>query len=906
VVADQNDVPFGRVSRGLGFDQGLSVSGQLTLAWPRHRGRSSMKATIIVEGVFRGRWLGRGWVWAGVLPTLLVGCGSEGPGETGGTADAGGASALSRNADGGVMLNPVVEENRRQGMRGWRDGPPTDPRELGLYVSTESARAGERIEARAFSRTPASAVAQVLRIGDYGGAGARLVWTSDPFQLAPQSPCPPSAGTALVECDWPSSVAFTIGSDWLSGVYVVRLRRTDGAVSFTPFVVRDGRGAELLLQTTFTTDQAYNFWGGESLYQDRSGTMPKGRATKVSFNRPFLDAQGLGRFAWRALDFVQFVERSGYDVTYATNIDFLREPHLVEGVGALVVAGHDEYWPAEERQQIDAAVSGGKTSLAYFGANGGYWRIRLEPDAHGRPYRTIVCFKGVEGDPQPGSTVRYRDPPDPHPENALFGIMYDSYLILHFPLVVAEPNSWMFTGTGVHTGDRFRDIVGTEFDSREDNGQTPANLAVAGVSPVITAEGRPGASFLVSRDLPGEVLVFAAGTIDWAAGLSSEPAVHDPRIERITRNVLERALAHRRPPSSLPPVSGEPPTEPPPDAAWARRVEALAGTTGLAGSQDGPGAAARFDGPTGLAVTPDGDVVVAEAWGNRIRAIGKDAAHTVRTIAGSGTLGSRDGPGTAATFRSPIGLAVDRRGVIYVADSDSHRIRRIDPGGTHQVSTVAGGPEGFADGPLASARFRRPTALAIARDGALLVVDQMDARIRRIDLSANQVTTLAGNAHWGSVDASDGTKASFSYPSAIAVTTSGDLLIVDSGNAAIRRVGAQAPHPVTTVVGTDHVFGFADGDGNVARLRAQMGAAMLSADVLVVGDTANSRLRRIELGDRPATTRVRTLAGSGRVGTSLGDGRTADLVTPAGLALLPDGSLVVSDPWNQVIRRVVP
>ena len=819
--------------------------------------------------------------------------------QTDGGSD-GGLQQTDAGSDGG---NAVVQENSLPGNPDWRSGSRPDKHEIELYVSTDSARAGEPVGVHVSSRTNSTGVAEVFRIGHYGGAGARLIWNSTSLPLSPQPPCPPQAGTALVECDWAPMVTFTVGQNWVSGVYVVRVLRSDGARAFTPFVVRDGRRAELLLQTTFTTDQAYNFWGGESLYQDGAAIMPNGRATMVSFDRPYLDYEGLGTFAARALDFVQFVERSGYDVTYATNLDFLRDDHLVDCVGAFVIAGHDEYWPAEERAAVDAAVARG-TSLVYFGANGGYWRIRLGPNARGRPLRTIICFKGIAGDPVPGSTVRYRDPPNAQPENALFGIMYGSYLSVRFPLWVANPASWMFHGTGVQSGDRFLDLVGSEFDHRHENGLTPPGLEIAGVSPVVTAESLPSVSELATRDLPGGGIVFSAGSIDFAAGLSSDPAAHDARVERITRNVLERALTPWRPAVNLPPASGPIPTEPPPDGAWAQRVEALAGTAGVPGGQDGPGAAAQFSGPAGLAVAPDGSIVVAEAVGQRIRVIGTDAMHTVSTLAGSGQPGAYDGAGVAASFRDPIAVAVDGTGAVYVADSDNHRIRRIDPGPRHQVSTVTGATEGFADGPLASARFRRPVALAFAPDGALLVVDEMNARIRRIDLQAGQVTTLAGAPQMGFKDASRGTDAWFQYPTAIAVTSTGDALVIDSANAALRRIGHADPHPVTTLVGGGR-FGSADGDGTVARVRAQLGAAMISEGLLVFADTGNFRLRQVELGADRASTRVRTLAGSGRLGSALGDGSQSDLVTPNGVVVLPDGSLVVSDPWNEVVRRVV-
>jgi hypothetical protein len=304
-------------------------------------------------------------------------------------------------------------------------------------------------------------------------------------------------------------------------------------------------------------------------------------------------------------------------------------------------------------------------------------------------------------------------------------------------------------------------------------------------------------------------------------------------------------------------------------------------------------------------VAPDGSVLVAEVVGQRIRRIGTDANRTVSTLAGSGTPGAYDGAGTAASFRNPSAVTVDRTGAVYVADSANNRIRRIDPRPPHQVSTVAGGAPGFADGPVAAARFNLPVALAFALDGALLVVDELNARIRRIDLESGQVTTLAGTGQLGFRDSSRGDQAWFQFPSAITVTSAGDVMVVDSTNSALRRIGHSAPYPVTTVLGGLGRSGFADGDGTVARIRAQLGVAMVTGSLLVLADTANGRIRQVELGPDRAGTRVRTLAGSGRLGSALGDGSQSDLVTPTGVATLPNGSVVVSDPWNQVIRRIV-
>src|SRR5207248_2239032 len=123
------------------------------------------------------------------------------------------------------------------------------------------------------------------------------------------------------------------------------------------------------------------------------------------------------------------------------NLDFNRFHTLLPGIGAFVHGGHDEYWDGEERHQVDAALAAGKTSLAYFGANGGYWRVRTGPSRAGQPLRTLICYKDTpDSDPQPGSTVRYRDGAFTLPENALFGAMYDGWQLMAFPLIVRDPS----------------------------------------------------------------------------------------------------------------------------------------------------------------------------------------------------------------------------------------------------------------------------------------------------------------------------------------------------------------------------------------------------------------------------------------------------------------------------------
>lgn len=611
-------------------------------------------------------------------------------------------------------------------------------------------------------------------------------------------------------------------------------------------------------------------------------------------------------FHWE-LTFVQVLERYGYDVTYASNLDFLRHLDLLEGIGAFVAAGHDEYWPAEERAQVDRALASGGTSLAYFGANGGYWRVRFLSGASGALLRTMVCFKGEAGDPMPGSTVRYRDEPNAQPENALFGTMYDGWQLIPFPLTVSNPAHWIYAGTNLRAGDLLHGLVGNEFDRIFENGYSPGGLEVSAEGPVVTAEGVPSKAQVVSRTLPSGRLVFSAGTFYWSLALSDDPELRDGRVERMTVNVLERALDHRRPPRAFPPVTGPSPNSPAPSGVWAAKVEPVAGVAGVSGYQDGPGVSAQFDGPTGLAVTALEQVVVAEAGGNRIRLIENDLARTVRTIAGNGLLGLRDGPGAQAMFRRPTGVAIGPDGAAYVADSDNHLIRRVELSPPYTVSTYAGSTrvQGYVDGPAGQARFRRPTALAFDGVGNLFVADQANHLIRKIDGITREVTTVAGSGGIGFADAPVGTQATFNNPSAIAVGASGALYVYGGGYALLRRIAPAAPHAVSTVAGAGPArFGFADGPGTQARFRAQMGLAASPAGDLFLADTANYRIRKILPGADAASTQVLTIAGTGRQGTALGSGDVADLVAPAGVAVGPSGRIYVSDSYNQVIRVI--
>lgn len=832
-----------------------------------------------------------------LLPTPDGGSDPGNPGDGGG----GGTSTPFRSA----APNPIPTENAQPGDPSWFSGRQGNAGQVELYTSIESLFAGDSMSVKVSTDSAQNVTAAIYRLGDYGGAGARKLWTGGPYATNKQAFCPHDPNTQRVECQWTDTFSLTIPADWVSGVYLVKVTRPDNYRRFAAFVVKDHRAAEILYQPAFDTYEAYDNWGNESLYGDGSGTMPSGLAVEVSYDRPLSGGDGTGYLMSQELSFIQLLERYGYDVTYGTNVDFVRHSNFLDGIGAFVSSGHDEYWPNEERVQMDAAVASGKTSVAYFGANGGYWRVRMTPDTQGNPNRTVVCYKLDPRDPIPNSTIRYRDDPNAHPENALWGVMYVDWMLVGFPMIVKDPSHWMFQGTGVTAGTKLLGQVGFEFDRIFDNGLTPPGVQVAMESPVVSAEAIPSMSQAVTRITPSGTLVFAAGSIWWPQALYRNTELYDARVERMTLNVLERAVAHRRPAKSYNVPTGPIPTEGSANPC-ASSVAAVAGN-GYAGYMDGPGAQAQFAGPTGIAVTGNGRIIVADTGSNRIRMIGTDPQHTVTTIAGNGDLGLRDGDGVQAMFRAPSGVAVGPDGAVYVADSDNHNIRRITLTAGYPVTTFAGGArkQGSTDGPLSVARFNRPTALAFGPDGRLYVADQAGNKIRMIDLAAGTVTTIAGSNSGGFVDASLGTNARFNNPSAIAVAPTGEIYVYDGGNQRLRRISADTNHAVTTIAGDpNNSVGFNDGTGNVARFRAQMGIAVSPQGEVMLADTANFRIRKIIPGADMGSTNVYTLAGNGMPGTQLGSGDLANVVAPAGIAFAPNGLIYYSDSFNSVIRSI--
>lgn len=325
-------------------------------------------------------------------------------------------------------------------------------------------------------------------------------------------------------------------------------------------------------------------------------------------------------------------------------------------------------------------------------------------------------------------------------------------------------------------------------------------------------------------------------------------------------------------------------------------VSTLAGKAGVRGSSDGPVSNALFHTPVGVAVDPSGAVWVSDSWNQTIRRV---ANGQVTTVAGSaGQSGSADGTGAAARFDLPSGIAVDAAGNVFVADYTNHTIRRVTPAGV--VTTIAGsaGISGSANGTGSAARFRQPTGVAVDSGGNVYVADQSNNTIRRIT-PAGLVTTFAGTPdNAGSVDGV-GSAARFFLPKQVGVDAAGNVWVADTGNSTVRRITPAAA--VTTIAGSPSRSGYQDGTGNAVRFNAPQQIAIDASGSVVVTDSGNHLIRRVT-GET-----VSTVAGTAESpGTTDGPAASARFRDPLGAAIDPSGNIYVADWGNHTIRRIAP
>ncbi|HEY1719590.1 MAG TPA: NHL repeat-containing protein, partial [Verrucomicrobiae bacterium] len=330
----------------------------------------------------------------------------------------------------------------------------------------------------------------------------------------------------------------------------------------------------------------------------------------------------------------------------------------------------------------------------------------------------------------------------------------------------------------------------------------------------------------------------------------------------------------------------------------------IAGYPGV-GSADGVGSAAQFNNPQGVAADANGNLYVTDTVNDTIRKI--TPAGRVSTIAGvAGFSGSADGVGSNARFNSPIGIAVDGATNLYVADEDNSTIRKLTPSGTNWVvSTIAGlaGALSSSDGTNAAARFYTPQGVAVDKAGNVYVADTANSTIRKLTPSGTNwvVSTIAGMAEISGTNDGLGGSARFNNPCGLAVDTASNLYVADSGSGTVRKITpAGTSWMVTTLAGLGGSHGNTDGTGSAARLFYPTGLTLDNAGNLFVADSSGEIIRKIT----PSGV-VSTFAGlAATTGNADGTGNTARFWGPFSIAVDGAGNFYVADFANNEIRKV--
>jgi hypothetical protein len=529
----------------------------------------------------------------------------------------------------------VGAENDKPGSRSWLLTAKHRQGGVEGFAARTSVAAGERLGV--FVRTRARTFrANVFRMGWYHGKGARRYAALGPFGGDAQQPCGERDARHLVACDWNVSFTVRTGRAWVSGMYVAKLVASDGTQSYVPFTVRErAPRAPIVVQSSVTTWQAYNGWGGRSLYGGpcfhrvypprapepkvtlsptpaptkvkppkpspspsatsilpaarSSGVAPRGRsasrdagahaapvpartpggggssspgrravsrivqegegcfdtrASAVSFDRPY-QWPGAGRFFRFEFSLVRFLEQRGYGVAYATDVDLERGRDALGSRKVFISSGHDEYWSPRMRANVERALKDG-TSLAFFGGNDMYRRIRFEDSAVG-PDRVQVHYRYPSADPVAGAptTGQWREAPARKPEQSLLGAQYSCNPVRADWVATGEPG-WLFARTGLGDGDRVAGLVGYEYDRHFAGVAAPDGVKMVSRS-FVRCRGVPDEQNTTFYVAASGAAVFDAGTIWWNCALAAGCSGHraDARVGALTNNLLRAMLTRK-------------------------------------------------------------------------------------------------------------------------------------------------------------------------------------------------------------------------------------------------------------------------------------------------------------------------------------------------------------------------
>lgn len=471
----------------------------------------------------------------------------------------------------------IARENRKKGTTDWQLAyVRSDHYRSSIiegYCSHTSVSAGEDLGIFVSTDQPSTVSINIYRMGYYGGKGGRHMTTLGPFTVKPQ-PTPPVGEHRLRECKWQRTASLKIPADWVSGVYLGKLSCKEHRYeSYVIFVVRDSRKADILVQTSDNTWQAYNKWPDNySLYDTDPPVRVWNATTWISSDRPYgwypqvVDqplSQGSGEFLLWEYPFCYWLEKNGYDVTYCSNVDTHNNNAGLNRTKCFFSVGHDEYWSLEMYENVQSAIKSG-LNVGFLCGDSVTAVIPLNQlNDEGRPSRIMRrtgMFGGISGEDRKifqqmssgwGYDVLHEHWEQHGPSQALMVGGRTTY-----PgngtgdWIVQNEKHWIFEGTGMKNGDRIPGLVGWEFAS--DPPQNVPGLEILAAGEVMRADY--STSSYASTIYPGPKgnWVFNAATIFWSIGLSQPPGFNfpythlgrphgpDERVQKITGNFLRK------------------------------------------------------------------------------------------------------------------------------------------------------------------------------------------------------------------------------------------------------------------------------------------------------------------------------------------------------------------------------
>ena len=509
------------------------------------------------------------------LSVLAAACGHSdkdlGPSTAASGATVSLAPAPPRTPAAATPALSVAQENQLPGTRAWQLSATPGSGTVEGYVSDQEVQAG-RVE-RFYVNAPRARWVRVelFRMGWYGGRGGRLILRSGEQPATAQPACHHDDTTGLTECRWHPTWSVRLPTSLVSGVYIGKLVTSAGAQKDTLFVVRAPRPGRLLAQLETSTYEAYNDWGGDDLYPSVRRVTATGstQGVEVSYDRPYDTISGAGQLFARDIAMVRFLEREGYPVTYTTDAGVDLHPRELLGARAVLDIGHSEYWSQRAHDAYATARDAG-VNLAFFTSDTMGWRVRFgratsASSEAGHPDHVIVAYKEhmlLDPDraqpsgrfPDGGASVTatvYENCITPRLSLAAGPPVYAYYGWSPSPTLTPR---WLFSDTGFTAASIVPGIVGYELDRVAP--LPPASVHLVGGGAAV-CQGRVAGSDRTYTTLyraGSGALVFSAGTMGWQLGLSPLPAtspdaprVADPRLVRLTENLLARMLgaSHR-------------------------------------------------------------------------------------------------------------------------------------------------------------------------------------------------------------------------------------------------------------------------------------------------------------------------------------------------------------------------